>query len=305
MDRPTVSVVVPVYNDGDVVSTAIESVLAQTYEEFELIVIDDGSSDETEVVVERYEDDRIHLVQHSENRGMAAARNTGIDAAKGEYIAFLDADDEWIPEKLQMQVDCLISRSEDWVGVYCDIHRVTTRRRQIERKIAGVLFHRETVPKEGGEELIKYVLIKKFDVGSDSTLLVRADTIKKLDGFDTAFPRHVGPEFIIRMLRQGKLAYVDRPLVEVHSHSDPDMETVKTAKRMYLEKFEEIIEELEADGYDIRKRHLLQIPRRYFEYGQFRNGFAHLSPMFFTRPSHVLRLIWSFGVGILKTLKRK
>lgn len=98
---PTVSVVIPTYNRAHLVGRAIQSVLNQTYQDFEIIVVDDGSTDNTEEVVKSFNDPRIRYIRHDQNRGGSAARNTGIKMARGEYIAFQDSDDEWLPEKLE------------------------------------------------------------------------------------------------------------------------------------------------------------------------------------------------------------
>ena len=97
---PFFSVVVPVYNVRQWVGRAIESILAQTFEDFELILIDDGSTDDSAEVMAQYTDPRVKLIQQ-ENRGQGGARNRGIEASTGEWIAFLDPDDQWLPEFLE------------------------------------------------------------------------------------------------------------------------------------------------------------------------------------------------------------
>ncbi len=99
---PHVSVIIPTYNRARYVTAAIDSVLAQTFTDYEIIVVDDGSTDNTKEVLQSYKD-KIHYI-YQPNKGVSAARNTGIKAAKGEWIAFLDSDDEWLPEKLEMQM---------------------------------------------------------------------------------------------------------------------------------------------------------------------------------------------------------
>ncbi len=106
--EPMVSVVIPAYNCEGYVREAIESVLAQTFDEFELIVVDDAATDGTAAVLAEYERaGRLCVVRHERNRGLSAARNSGIRAARGRYVTFLDADDVWRPEKLAYQAAIL------------------------------------------------------------------------------------------------------------------------------------------------------------------------------------------------------
>jgi len=112
-DNPTVSVVIPAYNAARWIVETLESVLAQTFRDFEVIVVNDGSTDNTAQVVEGY-GERIRCI-HKQNGGAASARNVGIRSAQGKYIAFVDADDLWAKEKLRLQVDLLKRTGLAWV----------------------------------------------------------------------------------------------------------------------------------------------------------------------------------------------
>lgn len=112
--KDCVSVIIPVYNRENMIGIAIESVLSQSYSNLELIVVDDGSTDKTKDVIRSFKDIRISLIEANHN-GAYAARNIGIENAKGEYIAFLDSDDIWLPEKLAKQVAVARRKEEGFV----------------------------------------------------------------------------------------------------------------------------------------------------------------------------------------------
>jgi glycosyltransferase involved in cell wall biosynthesis len=149
---PMVSVVIPAYNAAAWIDETLESVQAQTYRDSEIIVVDDGSSDETEKVVARFSS--IKYI-YRKNGGAAAARNDGIRAARGEYVAFLDADDLWLPDKLSLQIDLLERTGLNWVysGAYA-IDGQTGRtlftfgklRRQYSGDVLKPLFIEDFVP---------------------------------------------------------------------------------------------------------------------------------------------------------------
>jgi glycosyltransferase involved in cell wall biosynthesis len=107
--QPLVSVIIPVYNGARHLRGALESVFAQTYRPFEVIVVDDGSVDDSGIIAQSFPDVRYI---HQPNQGVAAARNNGIDVARGEFFAFLDQDDLWTPEKLKLQIDYLLSHPD-------------------------------------------------------------------------------------------------------------------------------------------------------------------------------------------------
>lgn len=133
---PKVSVVMPVYNVEAYVAEAVQSVLAQTYADFELIIVDDGGQDRSIAICQGFDDPRIRIV-HQTNRGLAGARNTGILAACGDYVGFLDSDDRWLPEKLALHVIHLDTNPD--VGVsfcpsrFIDLHGQPMRIKQMPK----------------------------------------------------------------------------------------------------------------------------------------------------------------------------
>jgi glycosyltransferase involved in cell wall biosynthesis len=123
---PLVSVVIPVYNRAHLIERAIGSVLAQTYRNFEIVVVDDGSTDDLAGILSRTAPAQLRRVTHPRNRGAAAARNTGVSAAAGEYVAFLDSDDIWYPQKLAAQVAAMRDQPPDVAGTVCAYDCVKT-----------------------------------------------------------------------------------------------------------------------------------------------------------------------------------
>jgi glycosyltransferase involved in cell wall biosynthesis len=119
--EPLVSVIIPTYNCGKYIVQSIESVLKQTYEKIEIIVVDDGSTDDTPLKMSRYRENIVYIRQ--KNQGSSKSRNIGMSHSKGEYIAFLDADDRWHPRKLEMQVRCF-QEVHDIGLVFTDFSRI-------------------------------------------------------------------------------------------------------------------------------------------------------------------------------------
>jgi len=132
-NQPLVSVIIPTYNKSQYLREAIKSVLNQTYKNIEVIVVDDGSTDNTKEIVESFNDSRIIYI-FQENKGPAIARSTGIKKAQGEYIAFLDSDDLWLKEKLKRQLDFMEKNSEvGLMGTGC--YEITDKGKIIGKKI--------------------------------------------------------------------------------------------------------------------------------------------------------------------------
>ncbi len=110
-----VSVIVPTFNREKTILRAINSILKQTYKDIEIIIVDDCSNDNTENIIKSLDNDRVIYIKHKKNMGACAARNTGIKVAKGDYIAFLDSDDEWLSEKVEKQINFLLQNNADIV----------------------------------------------------------------------------------------------------------------------------------------------------------------------------------------------
>ncbi|MFP8955198.1 glycosyltransferase family 2 protein [Natrialbaceae archaeon A-CW3] len=296
---PRVSVIIPTYNRATTLSHAIDSALEQTIDDLEVVVVDDGSTDDTATVLSSYDDPRVRPVVHATNQGANVARNTGIDHARGEYIAFLDSDDYWHREKLEKQLNALEGRSDDWVGVYCDTaYELSGTTGQVRGLIADVLSRTDDEPTmEGDEELIGEIFTDGVQPGAGSTLLVRTDVAREIDGFDESLDRFQDPEFCVRVLYEGKLAYVDEPLVIREETGHPPADVVHEADRQYLEKHEDAVEYFETLGYDVYGSHELVIAKRYLAEGRLLRGAWHLRRSAVSA-RHYPGLLWVAGTGV-------
>jgi len=201
----TVSVIIPTYNRAHLVGRAIQSVINQTFRDFELIVVDDASFDSTEEVVKSFNDVRIRYLKHESNRGAAAARNTGIMLSKGEYIAFQDSDDEWLPEKLEKQVKVFETESLEVGVVYTGYYRLQDNRR--------IYFPNANVTKKEGD--ISKSLLKGYFITTQA-VLVRRECFEKAGLFDENLPRLQDWELFIRISKYYHFKCIDEPLVVVY-----------------------------------------------------------------------------------------
>jgi len=178
-------------------------VLDQTYEDIELIVVDDGSTDGTEKVVRSFNNPRIRYIRHEQNRGAAAARNTGIRAARGEYIAFQDSDDVWLPEKLEKQMHVLSNASDEVGIVYTDMWRIKEGRKIYWRSPRNT-------PEDG--IIYKNAIERVFNIGL-ATVLIRKSCFDKVGFFDENLSRFIDFEFFIRLSKDYCFLHIDNPLV--------------------------------------------------------------------------------------------
>lgn len=159
---PIVSVIMPVFNAERYVAQAVESVLAQTVKDLEVIVVIDGSTDHSSEVVKKFEDPRLRLMEHPTNLGIASARNTGLRSAKGQYIAFCDADDRWSSiTKLQDQL-LLLKSSDEAIGTYCAALVIDAAGRRIGRRACPKMVDRQRL-KVKNEIVFSSLLIRRLD----------------------------------------------------------------------------------------------------------------------------------------------
>lgn len=209
MDRnQMVSVIIPTYNRANSVEMSIQSVLDQTWQNFEIIVVDDGSTDNTRQVVEHFSDDRIRYICMEKNGGASRARNEGIRQTKCEFIAFLDSDDEWLPQKLEKQMQVMLQASEKVGLVYCRMRGC--------RKDGSFIYCPElSQKKEQLEGNLLGNLVESNVIGTPA-MLIRKKCLDQTGGFDEGLRCLEDWELVLRIAEKWEIGFVDETLVEVH-----------------------------------------------------------------------------------------
>jgi len=219
-DHLLVSVIIPVYNRANTLSIAIESVLAQTFKDFEIIVIDDYSTDNSASIATNFP--QVRMIRHESNKGAAAARNTGINTSRGKYVAFLDSDDLWLPEKLQIQINYL----ENNIGMAVCVS-------------AYHLF----LPKQKPTLFIpsspvnwKKHLLMGCNLGPGSTLVARRECFQRIGLFDVGLPRYEDWDWLIRLVEFVPITVINRPLANVFRYGIPTARSIEIGNKIFLEK---------------------------------------------------------------------
>ena len=233
-DNTWISAVIPTHNRADILPDAMDSVWKQTYRPIELIVIDDGSEDDTKAVVEQWaekcKDNEVFPVRYiyQDNRGANAARNTGIRAATGAYVAFLDSDDRWLSDKISKQI--AVFRTDTAIGdVYCGLYHV-------DLKSGKRLCNAKTNYPTG--HLLQTLLIHDVTMPT-SCHVVKKECFKNVGCFDESLPARQDWDMWIRVASQHKIDCVPELLVEQREHtgsrvSSNPMNEIMAAKRIFL-----------------------------------------------------------------------
>ncbi|RLC39557.1 MAG: hypothetical protein DRH33_02555 [Candidatus Nealsonbacteria bacterium] len=206
-----ISVIIPSYNSGKYLNEAIESVVNQTYKNLEIIIINDGSSDDTEEIAKKWQqkDERVRYINHKINRGPAAARNTGIKNAQGEYVAFLDADDVWLPQKIEIQIKKIKELGADLVFSNWYVW-------EPEKKIKIRAF--ESNPVENNRKNLLSFLVKK-NFGNSSTALIKRLVLEEVGLFDESLRFSEDYDLWLRFLLKGmRIAFINEPLIYCRKH---------------------------------------------------------------------------------------
>lgn len=198
-----VSVIIPSYNREKTIARAVNSILNQTYKDIEVIVVDDCSSDKTIEILTSIKDKRFSYYKLDKNSGACVARNLGIEKAKGDYIAFQDSDDEWLPDKLEKQMKAFDNKDID--VVFCPFNKVSDEKTEIHPVLPEGIVNRDT-------------LLGKSCV-STQTLIAKKECFDKIK-FDPLMPRMQDYDITIRLSEKYTFYFVNKPLVNMYVQGD-------------------------------------------------------------------------------------
>jgi glycosyltransferase involved in cell wall biosynthesis len=222
-NAPRISVVIPVFNRARSLERAVRSVLNQSYGDFELVVVDDGSTDELDAVLARFPDARLRVVRHARNLGAAAARNSGVRASRGAFIAFLDSDDEWLPLKLERQSASLEARG-DGVAL-CGYALVREGEGRPEERPLD----------EASDWYLR--ILAACNVSFGSCALVRRGAFEEFGYLDETMRRLEDWDWLLRYAARRNIATLSEPLSIVHAGAGwPSPEIVDAATAQIWER---------------------------------------------------------------------
>lgn len=239
-----VTVIIPTYKRAKYIKRAIESVLNQTYKNFELIIVDDNNPntkerEDLEKIVKPYlKNPKVKFIQHEKNKNGAAARNTAIKIAKGDYITFLDDDDFFLKERLKILVDAL-DKEKSFNAAYT----------------GGVILYKNIFNAVKSGNLQKDVLMQRSFMKTGSNMFFRADALKSLDGFDERFSRHQDLEIMVRFFRENKILAINKILVVKDNSSRINELDIKKAIHMrekYMNIFKDDINKYDDKNFIIQ-----------------------------------------------------
>lgn len=233
-----VSVILPTYNRGYILAEALDSVLKQSYEDFELIVVDDGSTDNTADLVRSVQSEKIRYIRHQRNCGVSAALNSGVSAASGEFIGFLGSDDLWKPEKLERQINFLCRHPEvDFV--FSDVEIVVAS--EVIPSIIGLMksFPKFLEGKLRGEEYIlsgreMYLcLLQELPIKPTASLIKR-DVFARVGMFDETWRSGEDWEHLLRLSPGTCFGYMNVPLASMRQMADATHLVYREQDKLFL-----------------------------------------------------------------------
>lgn len=275
---PTVSVIIPTYNRAHLVVRAIRSVLAQSFDDWECVIVDDASTDNTRAVVLEFSDPRIRYVRHEVNRGGGAARNTGIAESTGRYVTFLDADDEYLPTKLAKQLRVLDSGAGGHISaILCgalEIHPDGAK--SLQKSLTN-------------HDIYQALLSLKYP-GGNIQVMVRRNVVNSGCIFDENMVAYQDRDFVIRVAKHWRCSVVDEPLYRHYIGTPDRIYNRRNAAEGLRQLMAKIENELD-DQPDLKWCYERKIATLYHAAGDVQNTRRHLFRAWRTRRRDVTGLI--------------
>jgi glycosyltransferase involved in cell wall biosynthesis len=281
MTSQKVSVIIPTYNYGRFVGEAVQSVLAQTFPAYEVIVVDDDSSDNTEEIIAKFGDKVKYIKQ--KNGGVGMARNTGVKHSSGDFIAFLDADDIWLPQKLERQIQ--LFQNDNEIGL------VTGGMREFGK-------NGETIAKyqngQNGWCAENILLFESVTIGPGSTALIKREVFETVGGFDETKEMHPSEdwEFCYRVARIFKLAYLPELLVEYRNHGNNGHLQIPRFERAMLLAFEKTFRDNSVEIQKLKRQSYGTLHKvlagSYFHARDYRQFIKHSVKSFWLYPQNII-----------------
>ena len=298
----TVSVILPTYNRGSTIRRAVASVLKQTFEDLELIIVDDGSTDDTLQFLRSIDDPRVKIVALATNRGLGAARNAGIAEATSPYLAFQDSDDEWLVTFLERQLAILESAAPEFGACHCGkIQYGRDDQRNFGKRRAAYMpdLARPIVEGDLYKEVLKHAIV------STQTLVVRTELIRQVGGFDESLRIGLDWELSTRLTQITKYKFIDEPLVMTFLM--PDSVSHRRLAGAYT--LQQILDKNAATYQQDARLHsekLVDMARTYQKAGQWKNARPFAAQAIRRWPSARAMATWALGgIGPLLSGFRK
>jgi glycosyltransferase involved in cell wall biosynthesis len=245
---PTVSVIIPAYNRAETISRAINSVLGQSFKDIEIIVVDDGSTDGTSDVVQQIGDARIQIIHQTHNQGAAAARNAGMKSARGKYIAWLDSDDEWLPDKLKIQLAAFEQAAPNQKASY-------TASERIDQRFGSRVYIPQCPDRKK--------LFLGCDLGPGSTLLFERSVLEKVGYLDPSFKRYEDWDWLLRYCAEYCLLPVEQPLARIYYTSERSSKGVEISAHQFVTKYSDELRQFGMYRNVVISRRWMEVARYY------------------------------------------
>jgi glycosyltransferase involved in cell wall biosynthesis len=305
LQEPLVSIIMPSYNRIGMLERALHSVISQNYQNWELLVVDDASTDGTINLLKNFSsiDKRINFFRLETNGGACVARNVGLQAAKGEYVTFLDSDDEYLPKKVELQVQCFMTSSVHNLGVV-SCGRIDVRNGSV---------YNEWVPNLRGD-ILKDLLLKNRIGAGTPFLMVKSSILKNNNIlFDPEMPAGQDWDFLTRVCQHASFDVVSEPLVRVHHHTGERVYNTERAVLAFNKQYEKY-KELLLNEVEVHDTFVLKMAVQSYVYGYHTRALELLSSNIVNRSTKVK--IWQnymkicsgkrtlFNKATFKALKR-